>query len=228
MDERAPGGRISLVSVADGFDGPSGDRQEQQSGQRSTGANAGDEEIRRRWLVPRQFPLLHSNDARRGRPSWETERYMARNMPAMSENTSITDWPRPVVHWEIVARDAERLANFYRQLFKWRIGEGDIKQVPAGLGGPEPGPDGHLRTGTSPGISLHVQVRDMSESISLAESLGGGCCMCPSRHRDQLRPARSWTRRAIALSSSSNRVGESTRLSRNTAPDGASIDQVHE
>jgi predicted enzyme related to lactoylglutathione lyase len=35
-------------------------------------------------------------------------------------------------HREIVARDAERLANFYRQLFNWRIGEGEIKQVPAG------------------------------------------------------------------------------------------------
>jgi hypothetical protein len=64
----------------------------------------------------------------------------ARNMPAMNESTSITDWPRPVVHWEIVARGAEHLANFYRQLFNWRIGEGDIKQVPAGLGPRSPPP----------------------------------------------------------------------------------------
>jgi predicted enzyme related to lactoylglutathione lyase len=100
-------------------------------------------------------------------------------MRAMQENTSIADWPRPVVHWEIVARDAEHLANFYRHLFNWRIGEGDIKQVPAGLGAPEPGPGGHLRTGDRPGVSLYVQVRDKHESISLAESLGGKLLRAP-------------------------------------------------
>ena len=54
-----------------------------------------------------------------------------------------------------------------------------MKQVPAGLGGPEPGPDGHLRTGDHPGVSLYVQVRDLHESISLAESLGGTLLRAP-------------------------------------------------
>jgi predicted enzyme related to lactoylglutathione lyase len=51
--------------------------------------------------------------------------------------------------------------------------------VPAGLGGPEPGPDGHLRNGTDPGISLYVQVRNMRESVLLAESLGGKLLQVP-------------------------------------------------
>jgi len=38
------------------------------------------------------------------------------------------DWARPVVHWEIVARDAERQAAFYRELFHWEIGAGPIMQ----------------------------------------------------------------------------------------------------
>lgn len=97
----------------------------------------------------------------------------------MSEDESSADWPRPVVHWEIVVRDAERQANFYGQLFNWRIGEGDIKPVAAGLGGPEPGPDGHLRSGGNPGVSLYVQVRDLHQSISLAQSLGGKLLRAP-------------------------------------------------
>ena len=97
----------------------------------------------------------------------------------MNEHSPSNDWPRPVVHWEIVARDTERMANFYRQLFNWRIGAGEIKQIPAGLGGPEPGPDGHLRTGDHPGISLYVQVRDLDASIALGQSLGGKLLRAP-------------------------------------------------
>ncbi len=36
------------------------------------------------------------------------------------------DWARPVVHWEIVARDPARQAAFYRQLCHWEIGDGPI------------------------------------------------------------------------------------------------------
>ncbi len=83
------------------------------------------------------------------------------------------DWARPVVHWELVARDAERLADFYRRLFNWEIGDGPVMQIGAGLGGPEPGPAGHLRHGEHPGLSLYVQVLDVHDSLKLAEALGG-------------------------------------------------------
>jgi len=55
------------------------------------------------------------------------------------------DWARPVVHWEIVARDPGRQAAFYRELFSWDVGDGPVMQIPPGLGGPEPGP-GALRS----------------------------------------------------------------------------------
>ena len=51
------------------------------------------------------------------------------------------DWARPVVHWEIVARDPERQADFYRELFNWEIGgikpdghyyNGDVGPSPSG------------------------------------------------------------------------------------------------
>lgn len=82
------------------------------------------------------------------------------------------DWPRPLVHWEIVASQPDRQADFYRTLFNWNIGEGPIKQIPAGLGGPEPGPAGHIRQGERPRVILYVQVRDLRGSLSQAEQLG--------------------------------------------------------
>lgn len=83
------------------------------------------------------------------------------------------DWARPVVHWEIEARDPERQRTFYRALFNWEIGDGPIMQIAAGLGGPEPGPAGHLRGSDRSGVTLYVQVRDLRASLSRANDLGG-------------------------------------------------------
>jgi len=83
------------------------------------------------------------------------------------------DWARPVVHWEIEARDPERQRTFYAALFNWHVGSGAIMQIPAGVGGPEPGPAGHIRASARSAVSLYVQVRDLRESLSRAAELGG-------------------------------------------------------
>ena len=83
------------------------------------------------------------------------------------------DWARPVAGWEIVASDAGRQAAFYRELFRWEVGDGPIMQIPPGLGGPEPGPGGHIRAGDRPGVVLYVQVRDLRASPARAVELGG-------------------------------------------------------
>jgi uncharacterized protein len=83
------------------------------------------------------------------------------------------DWARPVVHFEIEALDAERQRAFYGALFHWDIGEGPIMSIPAGLGGPEPGPAGHLRQGDRSGVALYVQVRDLRASLTKVLELGG-------------------------------------------------------
>ena len=83
------------------------------------------------------------------------------------------DWARPVVHFEIEAADPERQRAFYAALFHWDIGEGPIMSFTAGLGGPEPGPNGHIRQGERPGVTLYVQVRDLPESLDRAVDLGG-------------------------------------------------------
>jgi predicted enzyme related to lactoylglutathione lyase len=83
------------------------------------------------------------------------------------------DWARPVVHWEIEARDGEAQRAFYRALFNWDVGDGPIMNIAAGLGGPEPGPAGHIREGATPGVRLYVQVRDVRASLARTQELGG-------------------------------------------------------
>ena len=83
------------------------------------------------------------------------------------------DWARPVVHWEIEARDPERVKAFYSGLFNWDIGDGFIMNIEVGVGGPEPGPAGHIRQSDRSGVTLFVQVRDLPTSLDRAVTLGG-------------------------------------------------------
>ena len=83
------------------------------------------------------------------------------------------NWARPVVHWEIEARDPQRQRAFYSALFNWDISDEAIMQIPAGLGGPEPGPAGHIRGSDRSGVTLYVQVRDLDETLAKAAELGG-------------------------------------------------------
>ena len=89
------------------------------------------------------------------------------------------DLARPVVHWEVQARDAQRLRDFYAQMFNWVIGEGPIMNIPAGVGGPQPGPGGHIRQSEKPGVSLYIQVLNLRASLEKAVQLGGSVHMQP-------------------------------------------------
>jgi len=83
------------------------------------------------------------------------------------------DWARPVVHWAIEARDPERQRTFYASVFNWNIGDGPIMSIPAGLGGPEPGPAGHIQAGDTSRVSLYVQVGDLRATLDRVAQLGG-------------------------------------------------------
>src|SRR5204863_1429191 len=78
--------------------------------------------------------------------------------------TMTTDWARPVVHWEIEAKDPQAQRAFYAALFNWDIEPGGIMNIAAGIGGPEPGPAGHIRQSGRSGVTLYVQVRDLDET----------------------------------------------------------------
>lgn len=85
-------------------------------------------------------------------------------------------WARPIVHWEIQARDPERIRAFYETMFEWVITPGPIPaivNIGAGIGGPEPGPGGHIQPGEGKGVVLFIQVADIKASMAQAEELGG-------------------------------------------------------
>jgi len=83
------------------------------------------------------------------------------------------DWARPVVHWAIEAREPEVIKAFYAELFSWDVGEGFIMDIQAGLGGPEPGPAGHIQQGETSRIHLYIQVRSLAETLARVPELGG-------------------------------------------------------
>ena len=83
------------------------------------------------------------------------------------------DWARPVVRWEIEARDPDAQKRFYAELFNWDIGEGFIMEIQAGIGAPDPGPGGHIRESDQSRVNLYVQVRDLRASLDKAVELGG-------------------------------------------------------
>lgn len=91
----------------------------------------------------------------------------------------VKDWARPVVHWEIEAVDPERLRSFYSALFNWDVGDGPIMSIGAGIGGPEPGPNGHIRATGRSGVTLYVQVLDIRASLEKTKELGGSVASEP-------------------------------------------------
>ena len=90
----------------------------------------------------------------------------------------------PVVHFEIVGKDAESLSEFYSSLFDWEAAD----QIPGGLYGLDPKAEnevcGHILPTTddmpvSNYVSIYVQVDDLQASLDKAESLGGKTCVPP-------------------------------------------------
>lgn len=49
------------------------------------------------------------------------------------------DGARSVVHWEIDAQDQDKIRSFSREMVNWKIANGPIAAVDAGIGGPPNG-----------------------------------------------------------------------------------------
>ena len=94
---------------------------------------------------------------------------------------------RPVVHFEIVGKDAPALQSFYSELFEWEIDadnpmgygivsrEGNVDADGRGIGGGiSSGPEGY------PGhVTFYVEVPDVEAALARAESLGATRMMGP-------------------------------------------------
>lgn len=91
--------------------------------------------------------------------------------------------PRPIVHVEIHGKDREKLIEFYRALFDWKIEDNPAMNyafIEAGVGGPEQGVGGGIaQSPAAPLVTFYVQVVDPEETLKKAESMGGGTVMPP-------------------------------------------------
>ena len=101
---------------------------------------------------------------------------------------------QPVVHFEIVGADGEKLQSYYSELFGWEIDannpmkygivarEENLTEDGIGIGGGvSQGPEGY------PGhVTVYVQVPDVEASLAKAESLGGTRIMGPEQVMEEL------------------------------------------
>jgi predicted enzyme related to lactoylglutathione lyase len=96
---------------------------------------------------------------------------------------------QPVVHFEIMGKDGEKLRSYYSELFGWEIDadnpmnygivqrDGNTGADGVGIGGgvgaaPE-GYDGH--------VTFYIEVPDVEAALAQAESLGGKRMMGPDK-----------------------------------------------
>lgn len=97
----------------------------------------------------------------------------------------------PVVHFEIIGKDPERLKDYYSELFGWEIDSDNpmnygIVQpgLPGGTGvggGIGPGPQGY--TGH---VTFYVEVPDVAAALAKAERLGGSTVMGPDEVTEEI------------------------------------------
>jgi uncharacterized protein len=94
---------------------------------------------------------------------------------------------QPVVHFEIIGKDAEQLQSYYSELFGWQFQSdnpmnygvvardgntgADGVGIGGGVGGGPEGYDGH--------VTFYVGVPDVEAALAKAESLGGSRMMGP-------------------------------------------------
>jgi predicted enzyme related to lactoylglutathione lyase len=95
---------------------------------------------------------------------------------------------QPVVHFEVIGKDGDKLRSYYSELFGWEIDannpmnygivprEGNTGPDGSGIGGGigGPGPDGYEGH-----VTFYVAVDDVEQALQKAESLGGSRVMGP-------------------------------------------------
>jgi uncharacterized protein len=101
---------------------------------------------------------------------------------------------QPVVHFEVIGKDAEALQRYYGALFGWEMNadnpmqygmvarEGNTNADGAGIGGGVGrGPDGYEGH-----VTFYVEVPDVEAALAKAEELGGTRIMGPETIMDQV------------------------------------------
>ena len=89
----------------------------------------------------------------------------------------------PVVHFEVVGKDAQALESFYRDAFDWQAEEAMTNPyyamvLPSGEGGINGG-IGAAMGGSAGHVTFYVAVPDLETALSKIEGLGGSTVMGP-------------------------------------------------
>lgn len=99
---------------------------------------------------------------------------------------------QPVVHFEVIGKDGEKLRGYYAELFGWQIDasnpmnygivtrESNVNADGVGIGGGVgQGPDGYEGH-----VTFYIEVPDVEAALAKAESLGGTRLMGPDQVPD--------------------------------------------
>jgi predicted enzyme related to lactoylglutathione lyase len=94
---------------------------------------------------------------------------------------------QPVVHFEVIGEDAEKLRSYYSELFGWEFDtdnsmnygvvqrDGNVSAEGIGIGGGVGGgPEGY-----SGHVTFYIEVPDVEAALAKAEGLGGTRVMGP-------------------------------------------------
>lgn len=89
----------------------------------------------------------------------------------------------PIVHFEIMGKDAGKLHRFYRDLLGWKIGEaatdmGNYALVDASTSGVGGGIGEDREAGAR--VTIYAQVPDLQAALDMAVKLGGKVLMPPT------------------------------------------------
>ena len=86
----------------------------------------------------------------------------------------------PVMWFEVLGQDGEKLRAFYHSLFDWKIdanNPGKYGLVDTGAGRGIPGGVGETYSGTRPWVTFYVETPDITASLNTAQKLGGKVVM---------------------------------------------------
>lgn len=88
---------------------------------------------------------------------------------------------QPVVHWEIGAKDGQKLQGFYSELFDWKSNFEEAMNYHMMESGGESAIAGGITTvkDTPTYLTFYVQVDDIQAYLNKAEGLGGKMIMPP-------------------------------------------------
>jgi predicted enzyme related to lactoylglutathione lyase len=89
--------------------------------------------------------------------------------------------PDPVVYFEVLGRDAQRLSDFYSAMFGWDPEPvepgGSFRRVDAGEGGIQGGIGGF--EGYAGHVTFYVRTSDLAAAVARCRELGGDVLMEP-------------------------------------------------